>query len=167
MKPNTKFMKRIHFISFDKELVVTHVGTNNIVQDNAQELVSKTCFLVDTIRDKLPHARIIISLILPRPINLVTSATDVKNYNFNIINLASQLQVSTIPAYRKFLYDCAPKMDLFAVDNLHLNEFGTKVLQDYLSTRLGRIRGSKCIRRTKRKAPPTIIMNKIKRQSKN
>ena len=151
----------------NKELVITHVGTNNIGPDTAQDLVSKTCFLVDSIRDKVPNARILISLILPRPITPEASATDVKEYNFNIMNLASQLQVSTIPSYRNFLYDSCPIIDLFAGDKLHLNESGTKVLQNYLSTRLGRVKSYHGIRRTKRKAPTTIIMGKIKKQSKN
>lgn len=145
-----------------KHMVVTHAGTNNVQSDSPDEMVSKTCFLIDTIRKTLPNAKILVSLVLPRPCDFNNSDHKAKEYNFAIRDLSSDLQIQTIPAYRKFLCAQTPLHDLYAVDRLHLNPAGTIKLQAYFSSFLGRPKSEAKIKKTKRKPPPTIIMEKIK-----
>ena len=149
-----------------KQLIAIHVGTNNIdprVGDSPDELFLKTRFMIDCIRQKLPTATIVISLILPRLTDFDITVARIKEYNYKVTNWASNLGVSVIPSYRNFVNHGRPIDSLYAIDNLHLKDTGTAVLQEYLSRTLGRFKASCGIRRTKRRPPPTIIMEKIRR----
>ena len=147
-----------------KVLVVVHVGTNNVQSDNPEQMFKKTRFLLDSIRDKLPHATIAVSLIIPRPIDHAIRGHKVKEYNYMLTNWAPQLGIKTIPTYRHFLLHAQPIDDLYAIDKLHPGEFGIPTLENYLDRTLGRIEASIGIRRTKRAPPSTVVMEKIKGQ---
>ena len=150
-----------------KQLVAVHVGTNNVQVDNPDVMFIKTRFLIDSIRQKLPNATIVLSLILPRLVDFATSCDKVKEYNYKITNWANILRIKIIPSYRNFVLQGSPISDLYAIDHLHLKDTGTLVLEEYISRTLGRYKAQCGIKRTKRKPPPTIIMEKIKRQNRN
>ena len=149
-----------------KLMVVLHVGTNNIEKDNPDLMFTKLRFLVDAVRDKLPTSTIVVSLILPRPIDHHFRANKVKDYNFMVLNNATQLQIRCVSSYRDFLFNSAPIRAYYAIDNIHLLPPGTACLQSYLNRTLGRYKVEANIRKTKRKPPTTIIMEKIKGQGK-
>ena len=149
-----------------KRLIVTHVGTNNVTNDSPDEMVNKTKFLIDAIRQKNSEALIVLSLIIPRPIDYSERAERVKQYNHKIIKMAAHLGVNHIPTYRKFMYAKSPKMDLYAVDDLHLKDTGTLVLQQYFEDSLGDFRLAAKVKKTKRAPPDTLIMQRIKKPRK-
>ena len=146
-----------------KQLVVTHVGTNNVQRDTPDEMVNKTRFLVDMIRQKNTEATIVISLIIPRPIDYLERADLVKEYNHKIISLSTQLGVFYIPTYRKFMSAKNPIDDLYAIDKIHPKDTGTLVLQQYFKDSLGDYRIKAKVHKTKRVSPQTIIMNRIRK----
>ena len=150
----------------DKQMVVLHVGTNNIQNDSPELMFTKLCFLVDAVRDKLPSSIVVVSLILPRPIDHHFRAQKVKDYNFMVQNRAADIQIRCVSSYRDFLYNSTPISHFYAKDNIHLLPPGTACLQAYLNRTLGRFKAEANIKRTKRSPPSTIIMEKIKGQGK-
>lgn len=151
----------------NKELVLTHVGTNNVEKDSLETMVSKTNFLIDMIRAKLPNVPILVSLIIPRPKDFDKLGNKVKQYNFRMYELATVLNITCLPTYRSFLFAKSPKTNLYAVDKLHLNPDGTKTITKYFSSSMGTPKTNCNIKKTKRRPPQTIIMERIKWPKRN
>jgi hypothetical protein len=124
--------------------IILHVGTNNI---NSQEkfsvddIVRLTNELFNVIWIHNPSAHIIVSSILPRPVDF-----DVTNEKVKLVNERLQLKCKErncqfIKSYRPFFFKGRPKRNLYAVRDggLHLNFAGTDVLKSFFINTISHI----------------------------
>ena len=154
-----------------KQLITLHAGTNNVDNgDDVTELLRKTHYLIDMTRQAAPNAVIILSLIVPRLCDFTTSNDVIEPYNQAVTELSTAFGIQVIHSYRPFLLHDHPRRNLYAIDRLHLEWDGTRVLKNYLARITGMIRTRVSIPRTPtRQLPPTIIMvkGKSKRQRRH
>ena len=108
-------------------LVIIHCGTNDIDNGNAKDILATLQLLIHSIQDRNSNIRIIVSSILPRPKDFPTTNPTIKRTNQVLqIWAQSQSNVRFEPTYRTYLYNGEIRKDqeLFAKDDLHLNELG-------------------------------------------
>jgi lysophospholipase L1-like esterase len=109
------------------------VGTNDVTSVlTVGEILSQYCDLISIIR-KHTHADILMSAILPRPIDFETSGEKVKNINNKLMSLCKDLKCSYIRTFKPFLKGGKPRREFFAVRDggLHLNIEGTRRLRQF------------------------------------
>ena len=121
----------INFTNYD--FLIVHVGTNNIGnRDSFGAIVSDFGNLIAQIRKKKPSIRIIISSILPRPLDHTDTDNMIKKVNthlrtvmapdLNFHFIRSHRAFSKYGTYRRYLY---AKKD----QGLHLNSEGSNRLR--------------------------------------
>lgn len=156
----------------DKKLCIVHTGTNNIVGNSVDEMVNQLRFLIDMVRLVKPGIAIVVNHIVPRYTDYDITIGNVMNYNTRIDDLSKTLHFDVIQVSRPFLDWVVmdhkeqpwPKPLLYAIDDLHLAWHGTRLLKNYINRVLGNIRTRHSIPRSLLPPPPTIVMEKIKRQ---
>lgn len=123
-------------ISLDNsDYLIIHVGTNNIgKRDSFDHIISDFANMIAIVRRSKPSIRIIISGILPRPVDHTVTDTMIKKVNNYLrLTMSSDLNfkfVCTYKAVSKFGTYCRY---LFAkLDNgLHLNTEGSNRLRHF------------------------------------
>ncbi|XP_045203369.2 uncharacterized protein LOC123556597 isoform X1 [Mercenaria mercenaria] len=117
----------------DFNFVIIHVGTNNIANGHSlQHMSSDFANLVASIRKCNKDIAIIVSSILPRPVDHSHSKSTVQQFNFHLQDyLASELNFKFIRSYRPFCFRGDIKRFLFAKRDggLHLNSEGSNHLR--------------------------------------
>jgi lysophospholipase L1-like esterase len=112
--------------------VIVHAGTNNIANGNSCDyILSGLANLVATIRRVNPNIHIIISSILPRPVDKVETESVIKEVNSRLEKeMSKDLNFKFVKSFRPFLYKGQIKRYLFAnLDGgLHLNSEGSNRL---------------------------------------
>ncbi|XP_060567834.1 uncharacterized protein LOC132726519 [Ruditapes philippinarum] len=105
-----------------KPFTIIHVGTNDINRFSEEEILSLFNNLISVIRAK-SSTHIIISSILPRPVDHVLTGSKVKRINFLLKQKCLERKVQFICSFRPFFKFGKPLRDLFAVRDggLHLN----------------------------------------------
>lgn len=117
----------------DHDYIILHVGTNNIGNGNSfEEIISDYGNLVAIIRKKKRTIRIIVSSILPRPLDHSSTDKQIKDINGHLKNkmshdlnftfVASYKAVSKYGTYRRYLFAKCDK-------GLHLNTEGSNRLR--------------------------------------
>ena len=116
----------------DREFTILHVGTNNIETKNAGEILSCYNNLISVIR-QINNTKIIISAILPRPIDHSSLGDRVKLVNTKLKPLCRERNVQFLHTFRPFLKNCQPIRELYAVNDqgLHLNLEGVRRLRQF------------------------------------
>ena len=116
----------------DKEFTIFHVGTNNIKSHDVGEI--KSCFnnLISVTRQH-SNTKIVISAILPRPLDHTALGKKVKEVNRDLKSLCKDRHVQFLHTFRPFLKNCQPIRELFAVNDhgLHLNLEGVRRLRQF------------------------------------
>ncbi|XP_053399829.1 uncharacterized protein LOC123529329 isoform X1 [Mercenaria mercenaria] len=125
--------KRVNL--YDKHFIILHVGTNNISnQDSLASMSSDFSNLIAAIRTENPSIRIIVSSVLPRPVDHEITESCIKEYNRFLEDiLAADLDFKFIRSYRPFCFKGSVKRYLFAKldGGLHLNSEGANRLRHF------------------------------------
>ena len=110
--------------------VIFHVGTNDICRMDVGEMLSAFNNLITVTKD-LSNANVLISAILPRPIDWDASDDKVKMINKKLVELCKDRNIRFLHTYKYFVKSGRPKRELFAIRDggLHLNLEGTKILK--------------------------------------
>lgn len=119
-------------ISIDKEFSIFHVGTNDINMLNVGEIMSSFNNLISIVK-KNSHTKIIMSSILPRPVDHQTTGDKVKLVNNKLKQLCKDRHVQYLHTFRPFVKNNQPVRELFAIKDqgLHLNLEGTRRLRQF------------------------------------
>ena len=139
--PGANVSRLMSKIEGDKSLIskpftILHVGTNDIAQRNVSidKIMELFSSLISLIR-KHSKTRIIISAILPRPVDILLTEYKVKEVNKRLKEKCLERRIQFIATYRSFLKGAKPLVELYAVRDggLHLNYEGTRKLKSILA----------------------------------
>lgn len=118
------------------DYVLFHVGTNDVARkSDFESIISDYGNLIGICRRKKPNINIIISAILPRPVDHDRSDPIIRRINAYLNRtMCKSLNFKFIPTYRPFMYCGRVKRELFAKNDggLHLNTEGTSRLRYFL-----------------------------------
>ena len=106
------------------DYVIVHIGTNDIGRRQPFEsIVSDFANLIGIIRKVKPRINVIISAILPRPVDHEDTDEMIRRINFHLNNKMSK---DFICAFKPFMHAGNVKLVFFAKnDGSHLNTVGT------------------------------------------
>lgn len=117
------------------DYIVFHVGTNNVARNESfDSIISDYGNLIGICRKIKPKINIIISAILPRPLDHEKTDPLIRRLNSYILkNMTKHLNIRFFRTYRPFMYGGRVKRELFAKRDggLHLNTEGTNRLRYY------------------------------------
>jgi lysophospholipase L1-like esterase len=138
LRLTNKFAKQ--YVDTNSKYVILHVGTNDITSSlSVDEILSHYNDLVSTIRDNCA-CQILISSILPRPIDFEKSDSKVKALNKGLIRLCTSRKIQFLRTFKPFLHKGSPRRELFTVrDGLHLNFEGVRKLREFLISSIVRL----------------------------
>lgn len=115
--------------------IIVHVGTNNVAKGHSVAFMcSAFADLVNYLRARAPGIRIIISSVLPRPVDDDSSRSIIYELNAYLEkNMAKDLNFHFLKSYRPFCFKGQIKRHLFArLDGgLHLNSEGCARLHNF------------------------------------
>ena len=119
-------------IDVSAENVIVHVGTNDINSMDTGSIMSSFSNLISVIRD-VSRAKIVISGILPRPVDWLRTNDNVKSVNKGLVGFCKKRKVRFVHTYKIVLHFGMPRRDLFAVKDrgLHLNLEGQRLLKAF------------------------------------
>ena len=119
----------------NSDYLIIHVGTNNIgKRDSFDHIISDFANMIAIIRGCKPSIRIVISGILPRPVDHAVTDTMIKKVNnFLRLTMSSDLNFKFISTYKAVSKFGTYRRYLFAkLDNgLHLNTEGSNRLRHF------------------------------------
>lgn len=117
------------------DYILLHVGTNDINHKASfHEMLSDFGNLLGVIRKWKPTIKIIVSSILPRPVDYETTDNPSRRINGYLETVMSKkMKFLFIKSYRPFMFGGKPRRELFAKRDggLHLNTEGTSRLRYY------------------------------------
>ena len=117
----------------DKPISIIHVGTNDVVTMETGAMLS--CFnnLILQIGKK-SNTAIVMSALLPRPVDHSTLGDKVKHVKNKLEQLCKDRRVQCLHTFRPFTKAHVPLRELYAVNDqgLHLNTEGTRGLRQFL-----------------------------------
>ena len=133
-KINYKVEKNI--VKLDKfDYVLSHVGTNDVDRGfSFNAIISDFGNLIGIVRKKYSKINIIISSILPRPVDYdQTDAFTRKINSYLLNNMSKTYNFKFIKSYRPFVFGGKVRRELFAKKDggLHLNTQGKSRLRYY------------------------------------
>ena len=104
-----------HFY-LDKPVSIIHVGTNDVVHMEAEAMLS--CFnnLISQIRKK-SNTSIVMSALLPRPVDHSLLSDKVKHVNNKLKQLCKDRKVQYLHTFRPFTKAGVPLRELYAVND--------------------------------------------------
>ena len=115
------------------DFVIFHVGTNDIGRRASfQSIISDFGNLVGVCRKVNPTIRIIISAIIPRPVDHTVTDTVIRKINGYLAKeMSKNMNFKFIHTYRPFTHCGKVKLELYAKKDggLHLNTEGTNRLR--------------------------------------
>lgn len=119
-------------LSLDKQFTIIHVGTNDVQSLKVDEIISAYNNLIEVVKQN-SDTSIIISSILPRPVDHHVTGDKVRLINSKLKQLCKQRKVQYLHTFRPFLKNCQPLRELYAIKDqgLHLNLDGTRRLRQF------------------------------------
>lgn len=120
------------------DMIVIHIGTNNIERDSQYAIEREFRFLIWDLRQMLPSVRIGLSCILPRPRDEGNSYIRGKVIRVNnfMIKFAKQNAMVCLRTYSPFLFRGYSIRKMFR-DGLHLSPKGLRCLRKFWKDQLG------------------------------
>ena len=113
--------------------VIFHVDTNDIAKRASfQSIISDCGNLIGICRKVNPTIRIIISAIIPRPVDHEVTDPMIRKVNkFLQVNMSHNMNFKFICTYKPFMFAGKVKLELFAKKDggLHINTEGTSRLR--------------------------------------
>ena len=109
-----------HTCQFNPQETILHLGTNNVMHDETDEIIAKISSLADQIVENRPSTKITISTIIHRQSESPEVYQKVNTINNQLKLLANQRNWSIIAN------DNINPDSHIAVDGVHLNTFGTR-----------------------------------------
>ena len=111
--------------------VLIHVGTNDINNKSEQDILTDYQNLIITIKEVLKPDNVILSSILPRPVDFLQSIHSIVYINKALQSLTKKHGVMFLYTFSSYMKNQFVKRQLFAVRDggLHLNQKGTKILK--------------------------------------
>lgn len=122
------------------KIIIVHLGTNNI-NDSVEDFLSKYEKLLAALKRRNPDTLIVVSAILPRPVDYRETKEKVSSINKALCKLAVEMQCEFLRPYRKFVVNGKPNINLYAKDLLHLNRDGTALLKMFFEHSIIRLKG--------------------------
>lgn len=117
------------------DYVIFHVGTNDIGRKSPfDSIISDYGNLIGICRQANPNIKIIMSAILPRPIDHDVTDNIIRRVNGYLnSNMSKPMNFRFIKTFRPFMFGGRVKRELFAKNDggLHLNSEGTNRLKYY------------------------------------
>jgi len=112
-----------------KPFTILHVGTNDVNSLSEDEIISDFNNLIAIVR-RVSNTFLLVSSILPRPLDYEDTSDKVKNVNKQLKKLCGENHVRFLHSYRPFFECGQPIRRLFAVRDggLHLNTAGQNKL---------------------------------------
>ena len=112
--------------------MILHVGTNDIgYRAPYGDIISDFGNLIGICKKMKPSIQIIVSAILPRPVDHSYTDPMIRSVNKQLNKVLSKtLRFKFVPSYKPFMYAGSVRRELFAKKDggLHLNTEGTNVL---------------------------------------
>jgi lysophospholipase L1-like esterase len=136
-----KYLKHQTNRTIDAKSILIHCGTNNIERDEPNEIVRKIKNIIDEIHSKNPSVKILVSSILPRPIDDEKNGHKVKIVNGQLKRKCVEWGAYFLASHKLMLKLGKPQVKFYR-DGLHLNKDGVKRLRQFFSQRLAE-RGTK------------------------
>lgn len=117
------------------DYVLFHVGTNDVDNRHSFDaIISDFGNLIGIVRKKYPKINIIISSILPRPVDYDDTDAFTRRINSYLLDhMSKPYNFKFIKSYRPFVFGGKVRRELFAKRDggLHLNTLGTSRLRYY------------------------------------
>ena len=118
------------------DYLILHVGTNDLGSRSPFEcIISDFGNIIGICRQKKPSIQIVVSAILPRPVDLAVTDTVRRNVNDYIQkHMSKSMRFKFVCAYKPFMHAGQVRRELFAKNDggLHLNTAGTNTLTRFL-----------------------------------
>lgn len=125
----------VEFHSFKN--IIVHVGTNDVVKCDVQQIVHKYDLLISAIQKKAPNAKIFVSSVIPRPKDCDELQIKLSLINAEIRLLCRQRGIYNLKTFNVFGKSNSPEfLSYYAVDKLHLSRKGTLKLAKYFEGNL-------------------------------
>lgn len=117
-------------VDMRSKYVLFHVGTNDINTLTVEEICSSFNDLITTVRTKY-MCNVLVSSVLPRPIDFEVNGEKVTQLNFALEKLCKERRARFVRSFKPFLKNGVPRRELFAVRDggLHLNLEGVRRLR--------------------------------------
>ncbi|MES9902601.1 MAG: SGNH/GDSL hydrolase family protein [Sedimenticola sp.] len=115
-------------------IVIVHVGTNDIFNLHFEDFPSALNNLFGVIRNVKLNVKLCYSAILPRPVDLRQSKSLVINANNRVRRFCKYRRITYLQSFRPFVQkNGEPHRHMFAVRDggLHLNTEGSRVLSNF------------------------------------
>lgn len=120
----------VTIVNFD--VIIVHVGTNDIHTLNLSEFSFRLHKLISLIRHFNFSSKLIFSAILPRPVDYFHSKYLVISFNNELQRICKQRNVLFVATFRPFLRFGEPICALFSpLCNLHVNHQGNLKLANF------------------------------------
>lgn len=120
-------------VDLSSQYIILHVGTNDISSSLLEdEIVAMYNDLISVVRSK-SDCKILVSAILPRPIDFDATGNRVKKVNNSLATLCRTRKASFVKSFKPFLKCGVPRREYFAVRDggLHLNIEGIRRLREF------------------------------------
>lgn len=129
----------------DKQFTIIHVGTNDIQSLDAGAIISSYNNLITVIR-QFSSTSIVMSSIIPRPVDHQVTGDKVKLVNNRLKQLCKQRNVKYLHTFKPFIKHCQSLRELFAVrdQGLHLNLEGIKRLRFFFINTVAHLIREEC-----------------------
>ena len=118
------------------ELVILHVGTNDIGNRNENGFSRRYSDLINLIRHFNPSIHIKITGLLPRLIDYQRTYETTRHLNYNLKAYAEEFKhtknLSFYPTYLYFVAHGAPQAHFWKSDRIHLNDTGIRKMNRLL-----------------------------------
>lgn len=106
--------------------ILIHVGTNDIAEGTAVgPIQSQFEHLLSVIRRENFTVNIMISALLPRPVDEHYTRVDVKHLNDNLLSLCARNHIAYVPSFRPFLFRGVANLKKFNIDRMTLSREGS------------------------------------------
>jgi lysophospholipase L1-like esterase len=115
--------------------ILLHVGTNNVNGMSVDQILDNYVCLVNKVKSINYDANIIVSAIIPRPVDFDRTDDKVKAINKRLQALCKQLGVQFATTFRPFLKGGTPVRNWYAIRDggLHLNLDGARKLCQFFT----------------------------------
>ena len=129
------------WVDIDSEYVILHVGTNDINSLTVSEICASFNDLISIVGQK-SSCEILVSSVLPRPIDFEVNGSKVIALNHSLEKLCKSRRITFLRSFKPFVAYGTPRREYFATRDggLHLNFEGTRRLRQFFVNTLTQLK---------------------------